>query len=218
MTTKAFTFRGSRQRPSASCDHVHDGQPVRGDRSLLPFSRGNHACSHDDGCVAGMFFSFSYRCFNYYYFPAGLRRSSGKEPSLRLGCKVTHIFRIGKELYGFSCPVSCFFSSGGRRGLPIRRPFTANQYRLHTDSATLLQHETDVTAAVVSVYGDRRTGITTAATHACDGRRTPAPSPGRRRQFAAEASAFAPVCTTNLQSDPRAAKHLGQPCVFSAKM
>ena len=141
----------------------------------MPFSRGNHACSHDDGCVAGMFFSFSYRCFNYYYFPAGLRRSSGKEPSLRLGCKVTHIFRIGKELYGFSCPVSCFFSSGGRQDLPIRRPFTANQYRLRTDSATLLQHETDVTAAAVSVYGDRRTGITTAATHACDGRRTPNP-------------------------------------------
>lgn len=184
----------------------------------MPFSRGNHACSHDDGCVAGMFFSFSYRCFNYYYFPAGLRRSSGKEPSLRLGCKVTHIFRIGKELYGFSCPVCRFFSSGGRRGLPIRRPFTANQYRLRTDSATLLQHETDVTAAVVSVYGDRRTGITTAVTHACDGRRTPAPNPERRRQFAAEAPAFAPVCTTNLQSDPRAAKHLGQPCVFSAKM
>ena len=114
---KAFTFRGSRQRPSASCDHVHDGQPVRGDRSLLPFSRGNHACSHDDGCVAGMFFSFSYRCFNYYYFPAGLRRSSGKEPSLRLGCKVTHIFRIGKELYGFSCPVSCFFLSRRKAGL-----------------------------------------------------------------------------------------------------
>ena len=54
--------------------------------------------------------------------------------------------------------------------MSIRRPFTANQYRLHTDSATLLQHETDVTAAAVSVYGDRRTGITMAATHACDGR------------------------------------------------
>jgi len=132
--------------------------------------------------------------------------------------KLLIFFESAKNCTVFRAPSVVFFSPGGRRGLPIRRPFTANQYRPHTDSATLLQHETDVTAAAVSVYGDRRTGITTAATHACDGRRTPTPNPERRRQFAAEAPAFAPVCTTNLQSDPRAAKHLGQPCVFSAKM
>ncbi len=102
VTMKAFTFRGSRQKQSTSCDRVHDGQPIRDDRSSLPFSRGNRACSHDGGCVAGMFFSFSYRCFNYYYFFTYSARASYEKPPHRLGCKVTYIFRTYKDLYRFS--------------------------------------------------------------------------------------------------------------------
>ena len=108
VTTKAFTFRDSRQKQSTSCDRMHDGQPIRGDRSLLPFSRGSHACSHDDGCVAGMFFSFSYLCFNYYYFCNYSARASYEKPPHRLVCKVTHIFRTYKDLCRFSYSVFCF--------------------------------------------------------------------------------------------------------------
>lgn len=60
VTMKVFTFRGSRQKQSTSCDRVHDGQPIRDDRSSLPFSRGSRACSLFFCCEAEMFFSSFY--------------------------------------------------------------------------------------------------------------------------------------------------------------
>ena len=59
-----ITFRGARQKQLTSCGHEHGEKPIRGGRSLLPFSHGSRACLHDDGCVAEMFFSsYAYLLF-----------------------------------------------------------------------------------------------------------------------------------------------------------
>lgn len=56
--------RGARQKRLTFCDHEHGEKPIRGGRSLLPFSHGSRACLHDDGCVAEMFFSsYAYLLF-----------------------------------------------------------------------------------------------------------------------------------------------------------
>ena len=56
--------RGARQKRLTFCDHEHGEKPIRGDRSLLPFSHGSHACLHGDDCGAEMFFSSYYFLFN----------------------------------------------------------------------------------------------------------------------------------------------------------
>lgn len=40
----SITCRGSRQKRLVFCGHERDGMPIHDGRSLLPFSRGNHAC------------------------------------------------------------------------------------------------------------------------------------------------------------------------------
>ena len=54
------TCRDFRQRLLISFYHERDVKLTHGVHSLLPFSLGNHACSRDGGCEAGMFFSFSF--------------------------------------------------------------------------------------------------------------------------------------------------------------
>lgn len=100
----ALTFRGSRQKRSASCGHGHDGKPIHDGHSLWPFSHGSHACSHGDGCAAEMFFSLSYSCFILLFLCA-------KEGILSLtDCKITHKIRTDKELCYFFASILMFFS------------------------------------------------------------------------------------------------------------
>ncbi len=74
-----ITFRDAHQKQLTSYDLWHDGWPIRGGRSLLPFSHGNRACLRDGDCGAEMFFSLLYTILFYYLFNI-------------LGCKSTHFF------------------------------------------------------------------------------------------------------------------------------
>ena len=103
-SVRAITYRGSRQRRSASCGHGRGEKPARDGRSWWPFSRGSHACSHDDDCEAGMFFSFSL-IFNCLL----LLVKQGMAKAFLLGCKITHNFLNGKEISVFSALFYEFF-------------------------------------------------------------------------------------------------------------
>ena len=58
-----ITFRGSRLKRSTSCDPWLYEMPIRDGHWQWPFSDGNRACLHDDGCGAEMFFSYLYLFF-----------------------------------------------------------------------------------------------------------------------------------------------------------
>jgi len=64
-----ITFRDALKKRSTSYDLLHGEKPIHGDHSLLPYARGNHACSRDDDCEAEMFFSLSYYIFIFVIIP-----------------------------------------------------------------------------------------------------------------------------------------------------
>ena len=68
ITHETITFRGSRRILSVSYDPLRGVLPTRDDHSLLPFSRGIHACSRGDDCAAEMFFSLFFLILFRCYF------------------------------------------------------------------------------------------------------------------------------------------------------
>ena len=82
-----ISFRDARQKQSTSYDPSHGEKPIRDDHSLMPYARGNPACSRGDDCVAEMFFSL------FFIYLLLLFHESG--------CKSTHYFRITQVLWAF---------------------------------------------------------------------------------------------------------------------
>ena len=73
LTLQRIIFRDARQKQSVSCVLLHDVKPIRGDHSLLPFSRGSRACSLFFCCAAEMFFSLLYYFLCYIIYTFGVQ-------------------------------------------------------------------------------------------------------------------------------------------------
>ena len=71
MCIENLTCRGSRQKQWVSYGRVHGGKQVRDDHSWSSYAHGNHACSRGGGCVAGMFFSYSF--YSWFCFISTIR-------------------------------------------------------------------------------------------------------------------------------------------------